>query len=110
LARGGLHVILCQLNPSARIDRQFLGRSGRQGQPGSCQVMLAQDFALLQRWLPGWWQRLLALLGRPAPLAVASLRLAQAREAYARTQQRVTLARLAEAEERELHFSRWGMG
>src|SRR5690606_14021044 len=26
LARGGLHVILCQVNASARIDRQFLGR------------------------------------------------------------------------------------
>src|SRR5574340_115763 len=36
LAGGGLHVILCQLNASPRIDRQFLGRSGRQGQPGSC--------------------------------------------------------------------------
>ena len=35
LERGGLHVILCQHNVSARIDRQFLGRAGRQGQPGS---------------------------------------------------------------------------
>lgn len=110
LERGGLHVILCQLNPSARIDRQFLGRAGRQGQPGSCQVMLALDFDLLQRRLPAAWRRLVAGLGFPAPLVGLSLRLAQAREAYARSQQRVTLSRLAEAEERELNFSRWGIG
>ncbi|NNU42821.1 preprotein translocase subunit SecA [Ramlibacter montanisoli] len=65
LAAGGLHVILCQLNASARIDRQFLGRAGRQGQPGSCEVMVAQDFPLLQRWLPASWQATVRGLGFP---------------------------------------------
>lgn len=110
LARGGLHVILCQLNASARIDRQFLGRAGRQGQPGSCETMVAQDFALLQRWLPAAWHRCVAAFGYPRPLVSATLWTAQALESYARTQQRVTLARQAEAEERELNFSRWGLG
>ncbi|HEY0822929.1 MAG TPA: hypothetical protein VGD76_04015 [Ramlibacter sp.] len=110
LAAGGLHVILCQLNASARIDRQFLGRAGRQGQPGSCEVMVAQDFALLQRWLPAAWQALVRALGCPRSLAWASLRAAQAAEAFTRTQQRVRLAHLAENEERELNFSRWGLG
>jgi preprotein translocase subunit SecA len=110
LARGGLHVILCQLNASARIDRQFLGRTGRQGQPGSTEVLVALDFPLLQRWLPASWQRLVRVLGGRRPLAGISLRAAQAMEAFTVTQHRVTLARLAESEERELNFSRWGLG
>ena len=110
LARGGLHVILCQLNASARIDRQFLGRTGRQGQPGSCEVMVAQDFPLLQRWLPSAWQKLVRSAGQPRSLAWASLRAAQAAEGFTRAQQRVRLAHLAQNEERELNFSRWGLG
>jgi preprotein translocase subunit SecA len=110
LARGGLHVILCQLNASARIDRQFLGRAGRQGQPGSSEVLVALDFPLLQRWLPLSWQRVLRVLGLRRPLPWISLRAAQALEACTRAQHRVTLARLAESEERELNFSRWGLG
>ena len=110
LASGGLHVILCQLNASARIDRQFLGRAGRQGQPGSCEVMVALDFPLLRRWLPAPWQKLLRVAGVPAWLARTSLRSAQALEGFTRMQQRVTLARHAEHEERVLNFSRWGTG
>ncbi len=110
LAAGGLHVILCQLNASGRIDRQFLGRAGRQGQPGSCQVMVAQDFALPQRWLPAGWQALVRGLGFPRLLVAGSMRAAQALEAWTRAKQRATLARYAENEERELNFSRWGLG
>lgn len=40
---GGLHVILCQLNASRRIDRQFLGRCARRGEPGSCEAILCLD-------------------------------------------------------------------
>jgi preprotein translocase subunit SecA len=110
LAAGGLHVILCQLNASARIDRQFLGRAGRQGQPGSCEILVAQDFSLLQRWLPKSWHLLVRRLGFPRSFAWASLRAAQGLEAWTRTQQRVRLSRLAVNEERELNFSRWGLG
>lgn len=35
LALGGLHVICSELHESARIDRQLIGRCGRQGDPGS---------------------------------------------------------------------------
>jgi preprotein translocase subunit SecA len=110
LERGGLHVILCQLNASARIDRQFLGRTGRQGQPGSCEVLVAWDFPLLQRWLPAAWRHMVFALGARRPLPWITLRAAQGLEAFTRAQHRVTLARLAEAEERELNFSRWGLG
>ena len=34
---GGLHVICSELHESARIDRQLIGRCGRQGDPGSYQ-------------------------------------------------------------------------
>jgi preprotein translocase subunit SecA len=34
-AAGGLHVLSCQNNASARLDRQLAGRAGRHGDPGS---------------------------------------------------------------------------
>jgi preprotein translocase subunit SecA len=108
LAAGGLHVILCQLNASPRIDRQFLGRAGRQGQPGSCETMLALDFPLLQRRLPAAWRAALAQPAAQRLLAGASLRAAQALEDRSRKVQRARLAQLAHNEERELNFSRWG--
>jgi preprotein translocase subunit SecA len=104
--QGGLHVILCQHNASARIDRQFLGRAGRQGQPGSTQTMLALDFPLLQRWWPGWWRGLVAGFGCPALLSHPTVRLAQALESFTQRKQRVTLCRVSESQERELTFSR----
>ena len=40
---GGLHVICTERHDSGRIDRQLFGRSGRQGDPGSCEAILAAD-------------------------------------------------------------------
>jgi preprotein translocase subunit SecA len=108
LARGGLHVILCQLNASPRIDRQFLGRAGRQGQPGSCERWIALDFPLLQNWLPRPWQMSLRDTACNRLFGAASLRAAQALEGWSRRQQRARLAALSEQQERELNFSRWG--
>jgi preprotein translocase subunit SecA len=42
-ARGGLHVVICELNDSARVDRQLLGRCARQGDPGSFRYFLSPD-------------------------------------------------------------------
>lgn len=109
LERGGLHVILCQHNASSRIDRQFLGRAGRQGQPGTVQTMLALDFPLLRRWLPRPWLALLRLLGCPGVLCSGTARLAQTLESFTQKKQRVTLLRVSEIEERELIFSRQGV-
>ncbi len=41
--RGGLHVILTEYHESRRVDRQLLGRCARQGDPGSCQAIVALD-------------------------------------------------------------------
>lgn len=45
---GGLHVIGCQRHDSRRIDNQLLGRSGRQGDPGSSQFYLSMEDDLLR--------------------------------------------------------------
>lgn len=75
---GGLHVILTEFHDSKRIDRQLYGRSGRQGERGSFESLVALDDELfeahggkLARWiaarcpaaadgaLPGWCVKLL---------------------------------------------------
>ena len=49
---GGLRVICCQQNVSRRIDRQLLGRCGRQGDPGSFETYVTLDGPLLaDHWL-----------------------------------------------------------
>jgi len=44
---GGLHVICTEMHDSSRIDRQLLGRCGRQGDPGSYRQYLSLDDELL---------------------------------------------------------------
>jgi len=63
--RGGLHVILTEMHASARIDRQFIGRAGRQGDAGSYRLMLS-----LQDELVGLFARRLS--GTLAKLTTAS--------------------------------------
>jgi len=41
--RGGLHVIATERAEARRIDRQLIGRCGRQGDPGSCQTLLSLE-------------------------------------------------------------------
>ena len=45
--KGGLHVICTEIHDSARIDRQLLGRCGRQGDPGSTRQYLSLDDEIL---------------------------------------------------------------
>ncbi len=81
--RGGLHVILTEYNESRRIDRQLIGRSARQGDPGSAQAIVSLQDELFTAHAP----RLAAWLGKlttrrgSAPRAGLALlrRLAQGR-------------------------------
>ena len=106
ITRGGLHVILCQVKASARIDRQFLGRAGRQGQPGSVCRMTAADFPLLARWWHPSWLRRAARPEVPQVLANVTVALAQWREGFTTRYERVKLSRIADSLDRDLAFSR----
>jgi preprotein translocase subunit SecA len=44
---GGLHVVCTELHDSARIDRQLVGRCGRQGDPGTWRQYVALDDEIL---------------------------------------------------------------
>ncbi|HEY1186077.1 MAG TPA: preprotein translocase subunit SecA [Gemmata sp.] len=60
---GGLHVIGTERHEAERIDRQLIGRAGRQGDPGSAQFMLSLEDQLLEG-LGAAKQRELEDLGR----------------------------------------------
>lgn len=45
---GGMHVICTELHDAARIDRQLIGRCGRQGDPGTYRQYLALDDEILK--------------------------------------------------------------
>lgn len=48
LEQGGLHVICSEVHDSARIDRQLIGRCGRQGDPGSYRQFVSLTDEILE--------------------------------------------------------------
>lgn len=50
-SKGGLHVIVAECNLSPRIDRQLVGRSARQGEPGSARCYLCPADEIFLRFL-----------------------------------------------------------
>ncbi|MBX3653158.1 MAG: prepilin peptidase [Ramlibacter sp.] len=105
-ALGGLHVVLCQHNPSPRIDRQFSGRAARRGEPGSVRRMLALDFAQFARWLPGSWARVAAGGQLPAWLVRWTVAWPQWCAAYTGLRSRQSLRRADDETQHALIFDR----
>jgi preprotein translocase subunit SecA len=58
VALGGLHVIATERHDARRIDRQLFGRSGRQGDPGTCEAFVSLEDDLLAAH-PSPWVRFL---------------------------------------------------
>ena len=52
VARGGLHVIATERGEARRIDRQLFGRCGRQGDPGSYEVVASLEDEALATFYP----------------------------------------------------------
>jgi preprotein translocase subunit SecA len=75
-AAGGLHVLCCQHEATAAIERQLQGRCARQGDPGSTETWLALDE-------PGrrLWRQQQGEIRLPAPLLKAWIHYQQTRRA-----------------------------
>src|SRR4029077_2418980 len=58
---GGLHVVATERHEAIRIDRQLLGRAGRQGDPGTGQMFLSLEDKLLEALTPERFHRLTEL-------------------------------------------------
>ena len=64
---GGLYVIATERHEAGRIDRQLYGRSGRQGDPGICELFTCIEDELVNVYCPRWMVSLVILGLRYAP-------------------------------------------
>lgn len=81
---GGLHVILTEMHSARRIDRQFIGRAGRQGDPGSAQAFMSLEDELTKLYAP----RLAKLAKVAGTSELTGLALARARAVFLLAQRR----------------------
>lgn len=51
---GGLYVACAEPQSSRRLDRQLIGRSGRQGDPGEAEIYVSLDDVIIRTFLPKW--------------------------------------------------------
>jgi len=110
---GGLHVICCQHNASARIDRQLQGRCARQGDPGSVETILSLEDGLIARYWPAWARAALSWWMRagrrlPAWLAKLLAQLPQDAEERRQRRERRLLLEVDDRAEKRLSFAGHG--
>lgn len=108
---GGLHVIVVEHNLSPRIDRQLIGRAGRQGEPGSAQCFISGEDELLVRFLrPAERKRLRRLLEMGTPgstsMAMSACRRAQRTAERLGEKQRESVLKMDTWMEEHLAFTR----
>lgn len=110
LEAGGLHVIGCEKNISARIDRQLAGRCGRQGDPGSYEAILSlEDDFIVQRF--AGFAKVMAtvtdgtLVVRPQWLGRRLMAVAQTMSEYSHRQIRNAMMKVDKKREAMLAFS-----
>jgi len=80
---GGLHVLATERHDAGRIDRQLFGRAGRQGDPGSCEVILSLEDELFSEQSGKWLEMFLDRVAKPdqpAPGALVRLLVAVAQK------------------------------
>ena len=111
LELGGLHVIVVEHNLSPRIDRQLVGRAGRQGEPGSTQYFISSEDELLVRFLrPGERKRLRGLLETGTPgattMAISACQKAQRTAERLGEKQRESVLKMDTWTEEHLAFTR----
>lgn len=70
---GGLHVISCQHNVSKRIDRQLIGRSARQGNLGSAEILVSLDKLFIYNFLPKFMTAMIRQKGAIRPVLLVNL-------------------------------------
>jgi preprotein translocase subunit SecA len=105
---GGLHVIATEFHEARRIDRQLLGRAGRQGDPGTTEIIASLGDELARTQLPRSWTGLPArsggerLRGRVGWLL---MRMAQRRAEAAHSRARRALLKTDERIEAMLAFA-----
>ncbi len=108
-AMGGLHVIVTEFHGSSRIDRQLIGRTGRQGQRGSAAAYVSLEDALFADMAPGMVRLLRAITARwpgqlPGFMAEFLRKLAQSRSEQRGRKRRAETVRRARKQDKALGF------
>jgi preprotein translocase subunit SecA len=99
---GGLHVLATERHDAGRIDRQLFGRAGRQGDPGSYQIILSLEDELIADCYNGWQFKLVRpwLHDKgplPASVSTPIIKFAQFAAEYRHSRMRGDLLRLDES-------------
>jgi preprotein translocase subunit SecA len=108
---GGLHVILSEFHEAARIDRQLIGRGGRQGDPGTFELLASLEDELVTTFAPRLGKLLTGAIGDrngpvPNPIAQALRWHVQTRAGRLHRRIRRQTLRLQDERDRTLAFAK----